>query len=232
MAGGFVNGGDELTGGLAARRRQHARGRWFGVAVVLAIATVILLFVLREGQVIERRNDNKSVQVVLPPPPPPPPPPEPKLEPKPLEPKPTPVEQPTEPVPEEPAPDAPVQDALTAREGAGPSNYGLAQGDGSGVRIGGKPGNAGFAAYVSTVQDDMRQVLQRDKKLAKGRYSIQLLVAVDRSGRITRLDLIKGSGDSERDRAILALLENYQLASPPPAGLPAVRIEFNAQPGA
>src|SRR3546814_19767092 len=84
-----------------------------------------------------RPGEQKTVRVVLPPPPPPP---EIKPQEKPPEPKPTPIEQPTD-SPPPPTPQSeptPGDSALTAREGAGPSNYGLAGGDGrsEGRRVG------------------------------------------------------------------------------------------------
>src|SRR3546814_19309599 len=71
-----------------------------------------------------------------------------------------PVEEPTDspPPPTPQAQPAPGNDALTAREGAGPSNYGLTIGDGSGSRIGGQVGSGlgGFnrAAYASYLEGE------------------------------------------------------------------------------
>ena len=131
-----------LPGGPDGPRRKPSPftfGRLLaGVGVGLAVALIYNM--LSWEAITERPNEIKTTQVILPPPPPPPPP-----EPKPVEqpPEPTiapPIEQPvdTPPPPDQANHDpAPGDNALTAREGAGPSNYGLAAGDGSGTRIGG-----------------------------------------------------------------------------------------------
>src|SRR3546814_12042635 len=91
----------------------------------------------------------KTTRVILPPPPPPPPP-EVKPQETPPEPKPMPLDQPVTDTPPPPTPDAQPtvgDSALTAREGAGPSNYGLAVGDGGG-KIGSASGREKVCQYV------------------------------------------------------------------------------------
>lgn len=227
-----------LPGGPDGPRRKPSPftfGRLLaGVGVGLAVALIYNM--LSWEAITDRPNEIKTTQVILPPPPPPPPP-----EPKPVEqpPEPTiapPIEQPvdTPPPPDQANHDpAPGDNALTAREGAGPSNYGLAAGDGSGTRIGGRPGGGAgdaFRAYANVVLAGVRHETQADRELSRGRYTISLAVAVSPEGRITSVHVIDG-GDERRNARLRQLLTGLQLAQRPPAGLPVMRIELSTRAG-
>jgi protein TonB len=226
-----------LGGGMSFGSRQRARrSSGFLIAGGVIGLGLIALFLWPSEQISQRPHDMKTTTVILPPPPPPPPP-----EPIPQErpPEPTtapPIEQPqdTPPPPQPSADQAPGDSALTAREGAGPSNYGLAAGDGTGTRIGGRPGGSGdgFAAYANVAQSAIREAAQRDREMTRGRYSVQLAVTVDPEGRITNVRIVNGSGDARRDARLREILVGLQLSQRPPAGLPVMRIELNARSGA
>lgn len=216
--------------------RRRSKINWAVVAVVGVLAVILAVTFLRPSTVSERQREDKTVRVVLPPPPPPPPPPEVKPQEQPPEPKPTPMDQPVDQAP--PPPDAPAQptvgdSALTAREGAGPSNYGLAAGDGSGTRIGGRPGggDGGFGAYANLALAAIRQAAQSDSLLSKGRYTARLAVTVSPDGRIVSARLLNSTGDAARDARLQQRLVGLQLSQSPPPGLPVMRIELNARSG-
>ena len=220
-------------GGPRRRRSPVTFGRLLaviGLGLVVAIAWNMLSWEL----VRDRPNEMKTTAVVLPPPPPPPPPetkpveqpPEPKIAP--------PVEQPVDspPPPDQANSDpAPGNDALTAREGAGPSNYGLARGDGSGTRIGGRPGGGsgdGFRAYASVAQACIQRAAQGDRELTRGRYNAALTVTMASDGRIA--DARVSGVDERRAAQIRDLLTGLRCQSPP-AGLPAMRLQLSARAG-
>lgn len=225
-----------MTMGLEPRHRQPRHPLLTPLLVAGGIAAALLaLWFFQAETVTERPNDMKTTRVILPPPPPPPPP-EPIEREAPPEPTPAPpLEQPQEAPPPPEAASEPVagDSALTAREGAGPSNYGLRVGDGSGTRIGTRAGgDNGFAAYAGVALSAIRLAAQSDRELARGRYIARLLVTVDPAGRITDVHVIDGSGDSRRDARLRQVLTGLQLSRRPPAGLPAMRIELNAGSGA
>ncbi|CAH0348270.1 MAG: TonB-dependent receptor [Sphingobium sp.] len=230
-------GGDDP---LRSRKRPVVTPGRLAAAGGIAVALWLVWTLINAQIVTERPNEMKTTQVVLPPPPVPPKPPEAKPQDKPIEPKEAPpLDQPQDtPPPPNQAPsqaDASAGDsALTAREGAGPSNYGLAAGNGSGTRIGTRAGNGdnGYGFYAGLATSAIRLATQSDRGLARGRYSVRLLVTVDAQGRITDVRILDGSGDSRRDDRLRQVLGGLQLSRRPPDGLPAMRIELNSRPGA
>ena len=207
-------------------RRRRRSGLSFGAVLALGaavLAAFLALTLLRGATISEHRSDMKTTRVVLPPPPVPPPPPKPEV--KPPEPKPTPLDQPTDapppPTPSAPAPAAaPGADALTAREGAGPSSYGLAIGDGSGSRAGGKVGGfGGFnrAAYASYLEGEIKRAMEADKALRSTALKAKARVWIDAGGKITRVEV----DGSERAETIRAALVGRSVRPPDPSvGMP------------
>lgn len=231
LSGGQGNGLERLR-----PSRHPVRQRLLiGAGVVGGgFALLVMLGFFSDPTTRLRPNDAKTVQVILPPPPPPPPPPEPTPQEKPPEPtNAPPIDQPqdTPPPPEaaKSSDPAPGDNALTAREGAGPSNYGLAAGNGSGTRIGGRPGGGGgdaFAAYVQVAQQCIRQAAQGDKQLSRGRYAVRLAVGIDPDGRIATVRVAGGGDDARRVARIEQVLIGLQCAQRPPAGMPVTRVEL------
>ena len=233
MAAATLFGPDGLDGLGGPRRRRSpiTLGRVVAAGGIALALFVIWTFI--SAQIVtERPNEMKTTTVILPPPPPPPPP-----EPKPVEPPPEPtaappVEQPvdTPPPPQANSDPAPGDSALTAREGAGPSNYGLAVGDGGGTRIGGRPGGSGdaFRAYASVAQSCIQRAAQADRDLTRGRYRAELMVTMTAGGRVANARI---SGvDDQRSARIRGVLNSLQCQAPP-AGLPAMRLEINTRGG-
>lgn len=205
------------------RKRQPAWLTWTIVGVVIAMVVGVVW--LRGPTISDHDRARKIINVVLPPPP------EVKPEETPPEPKPAPIEQPQDLTPPPPTPQqaAPTQgtDALTAREGAGPSNYGLQRGDGGGTRIGGTPGGGnGFAAYAERARTEIYRATTSNSAL-QGRFRIpEVRVWVDADGQITRAEVATGSGDRRRDTALERALVGLRLSQRPPPGLPFMRLEF------
>lgn len=235
-AGALTDPGMFGDPGHGPRRRKQSPVTFGRVLFVVAAGLVLLLAYTLIGRqtVSERPNETKTTRVILPPPPPPPPPEVKPVE-KPPEPKPMPIDQPVTDTPPPPTPDAQPtvgDSALTAREGAGPSNYGLAVGDGGGTRIGGRPGGSGdaFRAYGAMAARELQRAAQRDGELARGRFSVRLAVTVAPDGRITGIRVLDG-GDERRNARLRQVLTGLQLSQRPPAGQPVMRIDLNARSG-
>lgn len=212
-------------------RRRPKLPRWAAPAVLAGLLLAALLAYLLQAPSIGQRDvQHRIINVILPPPPPPPPPvkpPEPKPKPKPkvLE-QPKPDETPPPPTP--PPAQAPSE-ALTAREGNGPANFGLAAGNGGGLRIGG--GDNGFAAYGHLVSEAVRQAVQNDPDLgrAHAQFDLRLQITFSPEGKVLAVRLESSTGSAQRDAALERLLTQLVLSRTPPAGLPPVRIELTAR---
>ncbi|MFC4253987.1 TonB-dependent receptor [Altererythrobacter xixiisoli] len=245
MAALALGGSNGSGGGGPGGRRRKSPVTFGRVAVVVGVGLLaaVVYNMMSWQSVSDRPNEMKTTQVILPPPPPPPPPPP---EVKPEEKPPEPVDAPPidSPVDTPPPPDqapsdatpssdpAPGDNALTAREGAGPSNYGLAVGDGGGTRIGGRPGGGGggdaHRAYANVALGCIRSAAQRDRDLSRGRYDAVLSVTMTPAGRIANARV--AGVDDRRAAQIRNLLTGLQCQAPP-AGLPVMRIELNARSG-
>lgn len=219
-------------------RRRKSPVTFGRVLTVVGIGLVIAVVynMLNWQSVSDRPNEMKTTQVILPPPPPPPPPPPKEQVEQPPEPTiAPPLEQPldTPPPPDQANSDpAPGDSALTAREGAGPSNYGLGRGDGSGTRIGGRPGGGtgdAFRAYAATAQACIQRVAQADRELSRGNYRAQLSVTMGSDGRIASAR-VTGGVDDRRAARIQTVLSGTQCQAPP-AGLPVMRLELSTRSG-
>lgn len=236
MAALAIGSGSGPGGGPGGSGRRRRSPVTFGrVLVVVGVGLVLVLAYTLIGRqtVTDRPNEMKTTQVILPPPPPPPPPPKPEVVEQPPEPTiAPPIEQPldTPPPPDASNDPAPGDSALTAREGAGPSNYGLAVGNGGGTRIGGRPGGSGdaFRSYAAQAQSCIQRAAQADRELARGRYDASLTVTMASNGRFANSHV--AGVDDRRAAQIRALLAGLQ-CPPPPAGLPVMRLQLSTRSG-
>ena len=169
----------------------------------------------------------QEIHIIRPPPPPPdqppppPPPPQEKVEiPQPQQqPDPTPTNQPP------PSPNL----GLDTAGGAGSDAFGLV-GNPGGRDITATGGSA-FAWYAGLVKDQIQSVLNSDKHVRTGAYRVALRVWVGEDGSVERVQILRGSGDPERDRAIEEDLHQIKrLSQARPAGMPdAISLEVRAQ---
>jgi len=224
-------GGPNGSGG----RRKRSPFTFGRILTVVGAGLVIAVVynMLSWQSVSDRPNEMKTTAVILPPPPPPPPPPKEQVE-QPPEPKMAPpIEQPmdTPPPPQANSDPAPGDSALTAREGAGPSNYGLAVGNGGGTRIGGRPGGGSgdaYRAYANVALGCIRAAAQRDRELSRGRYNATLAVTMASDGRFAN---VRVSGVDDRRAAQIRELLAGASCQAPPAGLPVMRIDLSTRSG-
>ncbi|WMJ69388.1 energy transducer TonB [Stenotrophomonas sp. 24(2023)] len=186
-----------------------------GVLLVLGIALWWLLF--KDTASTKRQVTPPPMLTLPPPPPPPPPPPEKPPEPETPEetvPDPEPLEQPTPAEEPTPAPEAADPVTMDAQGQAGTDSFGIQSGSGggsSGVGRGG--GTAGYGRYLGYV---MQQAIARDPRLRRLAFQLQINVWLEADGRLSRVELLRGSGNDEADAAVLDVLRQLGRVDQPP----------------
>ncbi|KAF1016916.1 MAG: hypothetical protein GAK31_00175 [Stenotrophomonas maltophilia] len=188
------------------------------VAAALLVLGIALWWLLFKDTASTKRQVTPPPMLSLPPPPPPPPPP-PEKPPEPETPEETvPDPQPTEePTPaEEPTP-TPQSDPVTmdAQGQAGSDSFGIQSGSGGGsAGVGRGGGNAAYGRYLGYV---MQQAIARDPRLRRLAFQLQINVWLEPDGRLSRVELLRGSGNDEADAAVLeALRQLGRVDQPPP----------------
>ncbi|WP_167270366.1 TonB C-terminal domain-containing protein [Pantoea sp. Tr-811] len=173
------------------------------------------------------RREAPKIPAIIPlPPPPPPPPPEPPKEPEP------PVEQKIaepEPVPEaeevKPAEDAPdpAQDLANPMQMDGDAQAGgdaFNVGSGKGSGMGGGGGGLGNGTYSQYLAYAFQRLLRDNPELRNLAFNLQAEIWLSAAGEITRVELLRPSGDPEVDGQVLAALRAAPaLDQRPPASL-------------
>jgi periplasmic protein TonB len=205
----------------------------FGVVLIGGLGAAI--YFIFDGMTKTQRHAIQFVtRVTLPPPPPPPPPPPKQVEPeKPVEtPKlqePKMADKPPEKTP--PKPQAPPATPLTAEAGTGSNPYGLAVGDGSG-NVGGGGGKATYLSYGRIVSVDVQAALRREDRLRFAKFTAELHIWLDPTGKVTRVQVASSSGDPAVDSAVTRSLTGLAMREPPPKDMPQpIRLRTKSAPG-
>lgn len=202
--------------------------RWGGLftGTVVFVALGLLLWYLLSDTAATKREVPATPMLVLPPPPPPPPEPEKLPEPEPVkpevvEPEPKPSE-PTE-APQDDSPPSPSQDmgdpvTIDGAAQAGTDAFGIAAGGGGGMTGGG--GGLGSRSYSAYVSSALQQAFVRDQRTRQLAFDdIRIELWLDTEGRVTRVQLVGGSGNAKTDEAVLAMVRDFRADERPPASL-------------
>lgn len=200
--------------------------RWGGVALGLAVAVLLALW-LRDALLSgkpPRPMKLQQITLLRPPPPPPQPPEE-----KPPEPEVKEEVKLDQPTPEAPQPaDAPPPgaDLGVDADGTGDGDgFGLVGKKGAGDLIGSAGGGNPWGRYDAllseAVSSAFQQALARDKTLKGKNYKVMLKVWIDSSGKVTRAALIDSTGDERADEVLKEALSSMRaLRDVPPADMP------------
>ena len=200
----------------------------FAIGIVAVLAIVGLIFA---GQSLfakktpppRKTAEVTMVKIVSTPPPPPPPPPQPQKMPEEKMIEQAPVDDSAAKPDDAPAPAA--ADVGTSIKGDGGNDgFGLTANRGGGT-IGGT-GAARTAAsrwgwYAGDVQSVVSEALRRHPRTRDADFRIEVRIWPDLTGRVTRAQLVRSTGDAKVDEVIRSeILAGLQLKDPPPAGMP------------
>ena len=134
-----------------------------------------------------------------------------------------------------PTSDGPL--GVDADGGAGSDGFGLAGRKGQGrdlLKLGSGTGGGGgfdqggllrkFAWYTNHIQEDVRkrvrERLDRDGGIPKGRLEAQVEIVIDNKGVVVDFRIIRPSGNRSMDEAVKESLKVARINEPPPQGIP------------
>jgi periplasmic protein TonB len=235
------------VGRMAQVLRDHGVAVAAGLAL-LVLAVLGVRWIAGQRQEPPPRKAMQFTMVKVQPPPPPtrpsPPPPV-APPPKPIEQeqttrveiKTTDIPPPDAPPPSNTPPGAPAAGPLAlAAEGDGPgdafnlagkpggrgllSGGGLGDGTGDGELGGGGGGAAArYGWYYGKIRDDIERALRSSKKLARASTRVEIRIWADDSGHLSRVELLRSTGDLDQDEAIRSL-HGLRVSQVPPSDLP------------
>lgn len=215
----------------AAHKKSAPWRRYVKVGAALVVMTVVgwLIWEWVDSMSGVRREQPKEELIIpMPPPPEPEEQPEPEPEPEPeevVEPEPEPEpEEPTpteEPKPEEPpSPSKDLAEAMQidgeAQAGADAFNIGAGSGGGMAGSGAARVGNATYGQYLSYA---FQEILQDNEEVKHLSYRVVVNVWLDKEGRVTRVEMLKPSGDKDVDEMIITALQTTGALDqrPPPS---------------
>lgn len=194
-----------------------------GVALVAVVGVMIWQWAHDMSGV---RREAPKVPMIIPLPPPPPPPPEPPKQPEPepekvVEPEPPPEPKPTEePKPKEEAP-TPKDDMAKSMEmdsnaQAGGDAFNIGAGSGNGMSGSGGGGGLGNATYGQYLSHIFQKILREDESTRLLSFRLQLNLWLNEAGQVTRVDIVKSSGEKDIDNKVVAALRSAPAMSQKP----------------
>lgn len=211
------------------RRRPVRRFAWLvaGLAGLAVLSWLVWLWA-NDTAGVRRQVAKQEMLIPLPPPPPPPPPeetPEPEPEPEPEEavkpepePEPTPVEEPTPDEPPSPAKDLSEAMQIDGQAQAGSDAFNIGAGSGGGM--GGSGAGIGNSTYGQYLSYAFQKALREDERLRHLSYRVEVNLWLNRTGEVTRVQLLESSGDDDVDEKVIGALRDIQaLDQKPPKSL-------------
>ena len=203
-----------MTEGRTSKRR--AIGALISLVVLLLLGSAVWYV---HGLIASKpQSDKRQVPVVVKiirppePPPEPPPPPPPEKVPEQI-PQDTPEEKPVEQAPQS------AQLGVDAEGTAGGDSFGLVGNAGGRDLVG--SGNGPFVFYASMVKDLVQDALSNVDRIKHSKYSINVRVWIDASGKVERCALAESTGNHDLDGAIeRALTAAGRVRDPPPIEMP------------
>lgn len=185
------------------------------VILILAVMGVIWLKDYFAQDVAKPKKIVQQITLITPPPPPPkveePPPPEPEEN----------IPEPEEVMDETPEP------VETAGADLGVDADGSGAGDGFGLV--GKKGGRGlldgspFAWYEGLMASELQDQLAKIDELKSQEYNFRIKLKVGFDGRVERIEMIRSTGDREKDKLLLAALNKFtRFSQMPPGKMPSV----------
>jgi len=113
----------------------------------------------------------------------------------------------------------PAADGAASAATAGLSELHLDMAEVRAPRMVGRRDPSAFNQYAQRVRTEIFERLKRDGAYEGRRFRLEIAVTVDRVGRISAVEFLRGSDEPEWDARVLRLLTGVRLSSAPPEGL-------------
>lgn len=204
-----------------------------GVVIAGVMAGVVLMVMKFLSTPSGKAPGISQIALVNQPPPPPPKPPEKPPEPPKIKEE-VKIDQPKEeakPVDQKAPDDKPASDkplGVDAEGGAGSDGFGLAGNKGGRDFLTTGTGGGGGAYYTGLVQRAFFEALSRNRKVLKDEYRVVVKVWLGDDGRVTKADIVTGSGNTQTDELIqLTLLDMAPLKDVPPAAMRPIQLRLS-----
>lgn len=206
-------------------QERNLKWLWILIGVAVLAALAYGIWSLATGTIgKEKKAPPTTTALLLPPPPPPPPPPPQEKPPEPTEVvKPVPTEVPT-PAPEKA--DTPAAVSIDAAatgagdafglQGGGPGGMGGVGSTGTGT---GAAGGISDRFYRNSLGRDLEDRVGRQNSLKRQLFTAEVDVWVDPRGRVTKVNIVRSSGDASRDEKLIAAIQGIQDLDPPPSSI-------------
>jgi len=177
------------------------------VVIVIGVAAAIF-YAMHDTAGMRREAPPIATMVAVLPPPPPPPPPQKEKPPE------SNKVEPVEKVDQPKTDGQPKQITINGPAQAGTDAFGLAAGSGGGSVGSGGLEDGSYSRYLgSTIQ----QAVQQDDTLNRLVFSADIAIWVDETGHIAKVKVIRSSGDTTTDEALVAALQTASALEQPPA---------------
>lgn len=213
-----------------ADARQQGRILYVAAAVAVLVIVAGAAWMMHQDKTPPPRRVQEPIIVQILPPPPPPPPPPPQAMPEPKM-----IEQPKMSEPEkQEEPEKPMDKAADDKDDAPPPGPlaldAEAEGPGDAMGLGSKVGGHGlldgsgrshWGWYASIVQQEIETALRNNSKTRNAVMQAQLRVWADSTGRISRVQIVSSSGNTEIDSVLQnEVLPGLRLRQGPPNDMP------------
>lgn len=174
-----------------------------GLIIIVTLVVVMLIKNFMADSDEPKKRRVQQISLIKPPEPPPP-------EVKPPEVKPPEIK---EEIPQDQPPPEPLN---TGQPPPGIGGAGYGSGDTSFGGGGGWMGGAGrFGYYLGGVQQGIHEELNRNEKLRKKEYKVEVALWIAKNGVVSRFELLGTSGDKELDMQIKKALFGARFEEPP-----------------
>ncbi|MEP6502058.1 MAG: energy transducer TonB [Betaproteobacteria bacterium] len=215
-----------------ASTRPWLKPAALALAMALLLGGAVWALVAFLGHPVDKSHGVQSIALINQPPPPPPKPPEkppeppkikeevkvdtPKDPPKADDPKPT----------DKPSSDKPL--GLDANGAAGTDGFGLAANKGGQDIAGSGSGGGNGAYYSGLLQRQFFEALSRNRKVLHDEFRVVVKIWLADDGRVTRADIVSGSGNTQVDEQIqVTLMDMQPLRDVPPSSMRPMQLRLS-----